>query len=333
MKLEAALPRLLLVAGIVAAAAVLAHNRDRLDIGAIEQLTRHLGVWAPIGHVVLFAAGTVLFTPGAIFGLAGGVLFGPFVGTLLNLAGATLGATAAFLVARYIAADWVRARTGARIERLISGVEAEGWRFVALMRLVPLVPFNLLNYALGLTRISLPQYVLASLIAMAPGTLAYTWLGYAGRQALGGETAAIRYGLLALGLLAAIAFVPRLVSRLRSNTAHRWIEVSELARLLADKGGVAVVDVRSPDDFRGPLGHIAGARNLPLTDLQSRLAEIAALKNEPVVLVCRTHRMSATAAAQLGMVGFRDIRVVRGGMVQWNEQGLPIADRLEQRET
>ncbi|HZO23741.1 MAG TPA: VTT domain-containing protein [Steroidobacteraceae bacterium] len=333
MKLEAALPRLLLVAGIVAAAAVLAHNRDRLDIGAIEQLTRHLGVWAPIGHVVLFAAGTVLFAPGAIFGLAGGVLFGPFVGTLLNLAGATLGATAAFLVARYIAADWVRARTGARIERLISGVEAEGWRFVALMRLVPLVPFNLLNYALGLTRISLPQYVLASLIAMAPGTLAYTWLGYAGRQALGGETAAIRYGLLALGLLAAIAFVPRLVSRLRSNTAHRWIEVSELARLLADKGGVAVVDVRSPDDFRGPLGHIAGARNLPLTDLQSRLAEIAALKNEPVVLVCRTHRMSATAAAQLGMVGFRDIRVVRGGMVQWNEQGLPIADRLEQRET
>jgi len=333
MKLEAALPRLLLVAGIVAAAAVLAHNRDRLDIGAIEQLTRHLGVWAPIGHVVLFAAGTVLFAPGAIFGLAGGVLFGPFVGTLLNLAGATLGATAAFLVARYVAADWVRARTGARIERLISGVEAEGWRFVALMRLVPLVPFNLLNYALGLTRISLPQYVLASLIAMAPGTLAYTWLGYAGRQALGGETAAIRYGLLALGLLAAIAFVPRLVSRLRSNTAHRWIEVSELARLLADKGGVAVVDVRSPDDFRGPLGHIAGARNLPLTDLQSRLAEIAALKNEPVVLVCRTHRMSATAAAQLGMVGFRDIRVVRGGMVQWNEQGLPIADRLEQRET
>ncbi len=333
MKLEAALPRLLLVAGTVAAAAVLALNRDRLDIGAIEQLTRHLGVWAPIGHVVLFAAGTVLFAPGAIFGLAGGVLFGPFVGTLLNLAGATLGATAAFLVARYVAADWVRARTGARIERLISGVEAEGWRFVALMRLVPLVPFNLLNYALGLTRISLPQYVLASLIAMAPGTLAYTWLGYAGRQALGGETAAVRYGLLALGLLAAIAFVPRLVSRLRSNTAHRWIEVSELARLLADKGGVAVVDVRSPDDFRGPLGHIAGARNLPLTDLPSRLAEIAALKNEPVVLVCRTHKMSASAAAQLGTIGFRDIRVVRGGMVQWNERGLPVADRLEQRET
>lgn len=333
MKLEAALPRLLLVAGLAGAATLVAVNRDRLDVAAMEQLTRDLGVWAPISHIVLFAVGTILFAPGLIFGLVGGALFGPFVGTLLNLVGATLGATAAFLIARYVAADWVRASTGARIERLISGVEAEGWRFVVLMRLVPLVPFNLLNYALGLTRISLPQYVIASVIAMAPGTLAYTWLGYAGRQALGGETAAVRYGLLALGLLAAIAFVPRLVSRLRSNTAHRWIEVSELAQLLADKGGpVAVIDVRSPADFEGPLGHIAGARNLPLTDFQSRLAEIAALKNEPIVLVCRTHKMSARAAAQLGTVGFRDIRVVRGGMVQWNEQGLPVADRLEQRE-
>jgi uncharacterized membrane protein YdjX (TVP38/TMEM64 family) len=56
----------------------------------------------------------------------------------------------------------------------------EGWRFVALMRLVPLVPFNLLNYALGLTGISLSAYVLASAICMLPGTIAYTWLGYAG---------------------------------------------------------------------------------------------------------------------------------------------------------
>jgi uncharacterized membrane protein YdjX (TVP38/TMEM64 family)/rhodanese-related sulfurtransferase len=332
MKLEAAVPRLLLAAGVIAAATLVAVNRNLLTVAAIEQLTGDLGVWSPIGHVVLFAVATVLFAPGAIFGLAGGALFGPIIGTVLNLAGATLGATAAFLVARYVAADWVRARTGTRIERLISGVEDEGWRFVALMRLVPLVPFNLLNYAPGLTRISLPQYVIASVIAMAPGTLAYTWLGYAGRQALGGDAAAVRYGLLGLGLLAAIAFVPRLVSRLRGNTPHRWIEVSELARLLADKGPVAVIDVRSPADFKGPLGHIAGARNLPLAEVQPRLCEIAPLKYEPVVLVCRTHKMSASAAAQLERAGFRDVRVVRGGMVQWNEQGLPVADRLEQRQ-
>ncbi len=101
------------------------------------------------------------------------------------------------------------------LERLIAGVEAEGWRFVAFVRLVPLFPFNLSNYALGLTRIPLTHYVLASFAAMAPGTLAFTWLGHAGREAAAGNADAIRYGLLALALLAAIAVLPRLVSRAR----------------------------------------------------------------------------------------------------------------------
>jgi uncharacterized membrane protein YdjX (TVP38/TMEM64 family)/rhodanese-related sulfurtransferase len=325
MKFQAALPRLLIAVGLAAAAILLALNRDRVDFAAVELWTRYLGMWAPFGHVVLFAAGTVFFAPGAIFGLVGGALFGPLWGTLLNLAGATIGATAAFLVARYVAAGWVRTTAGPRIERLISGVEAEGWRFVVLMRLVPLVPFNLLNYALGLTRISLPQYVLASLVAMAPGTLAFTWLGHAGRQAIDGDTAAIRYGLLALGVLAAIAFVPRIVRRLRSDeTTANWIEVEELAQMLADKCRLTVIDVRSPADFSGQLGHIAEARNLPLAEVTPCVAELASLKNEPVVLVCRTHKMSGTAARQLQAAGFSDVRVVRGGMVKWNEVGLPV---------
>jgi uncharacterized membrane protein YdjX (TVP38/TMEM64 family) len=115
----------------------------------------------------------------------------------------------------------VRRQAGARLERLIEGVEAEGWRFVALTRLVPLVPFNLLNYALGLTRIPVVSYMLASLICMAPGTLAYTWLGHAGRQALAGDEAAIRYGLVGLALLAAVAFVPRLLRRFKGEEAVR----------------------------------------------------------------------------------------------------------------
>ena len=85
------------------------------------------------------------------------------------------------------------------------------------MRLVPLFPFNLTNYALGLTRIRFVPYVMTSFICMAPGAIAYTWLGYAGREALAGDTSAIRYGLLALGLLAAIAFLPRLVKPVGSK--------------------------------------------------------------------------------------------------------------------
>jgi uncharacterized membrane protein YdjX (TVP38/TMEM64 family) len=224
MTLRAVPLRPLLGLAIVAGALWLAFHRGQLDPALIESAIRTLGPWGPAAHVALFALGTVLFVPGALFGLAGGVLFGPVWGTLLNLASATLGATAAFLVARYLAADWVREKAGTRLGRLIAGVEAEGWRFVALTRLVPLVPFNLLNYALGLTRIPVVSYTLTSLVCMAPGALAYTWLGYAGREGMAGNDAAIRYGLMGLGLLAAVAFVPRLLQRFRSSEPARWNE-------------------------------------------------------------------------------------------------------------
>lgn len=322
-----ALPRLALGAAIAGAAILLALNRDSLDQAFIESSIRDLGLWAPLGHVFVFAIATVVFLPGAIFGLAGGALFGPLWGTALNLAGATLGATASFLIARYVAADWVRRKAGGRLEQLIAGVEAEGWRFVAFTRLVPLFPFNLLNYALGLTRIPLVHYVLASIVCMAPGTLAYTWLGHAGREALAGNAGAIRYGLIALGLLAAIAFLPRLVRRLRRQENPHWMEVDELANGLRQPGGCAVIDVREADEFDGPLGHIADASNMPLGELPRRLMEIRALKEKPVIVVCRTDKRSANAAAVLRDAGFRNVRVLRGGMERWNEEGLPVECR------
>jgi uncharacterized membrane protein YdjX (TVP38/TMEM64 family)/rhodanese-related sulfurtransferase len=272
---------------------------------------------------VIFAVGTVFFIPGVIFSLAGGALFGPLWGTVLNLAGATLGATASFLVARYVGADWVRRKAGLRLDRMITGVEAEGWRFVAFVRLVPIIPFNLSNYAFGLTRIPLVPYLVASLICMVPGALAYTWLGYAGREAAAGDTAAIRYGMIALALLAAVAFLPRLVRAIRGDGARRWIEVNGLSARLKDDG-IIVIDVRGPDEFDGPLGHIAQAKNLPVGELANRLTEIEALKSDPVILVCRTDKRSTKAAALLRDEGFRDVRVLRGGMEQWNRIGLPV---------
>jgi rhodanese-related sulfurtransferase len=202
-------------------------------------------------------------------------------------------------------------------------VEAEGWRFVAFVRLVPLFPFNLTNYALGLTRIGLTHYVAATLVCMVPGTLAYTWLGYAGREALAGHDTAIRYGLMALALLAAIAFLPRLVRRLRGEETVRWANVHELPARLRD-GGIAVIDVRGPDEFVGPLGHIAEAVNLPVAELPDRLAEVNALKGKTVLLVCRTDKRSAHAAGVLGEAGFPDVQVLRGGMEWWNRNGLPV---------
>jgi uncharacterized membrane protein YdjX (TVP38/TMEM64 family)/rhodanese-related sulfurtransferase len=321
------LSRIALVGVIAGAAIWLALDPNRLDPALVEGAARDLGPWAPVGHVVIFALGTIVFLPGAIFGLAGGLLFGPLWGTVLNLAGATLGATAAFLAGRYVAADWVRRRAGPHLQRLIDGVDAEGWRFVAFVRLVPLFPFNLTNYALGLTRISLRDYVVASAICMLPGTLAYTWLGHAGREVAAGNATAIRYGLLALAVLAAVAFLPRLIRRLRGDRNVDWVEIDELAGRLARAGGVAVVDVRGPDEFRGPLGHIQGASNMPVGELPSRLSELDKLRGSPLVVVCRTDKRSASAAAVLREAGFRDVQVLRGGMERWNQRGLPVDDR------
>jgi len=192
-------------------------NREALSADALSEWLADVGVWAPLAFIALYAVATVLFLPGSVLTLAAGALFGAIPGALYSLTGATLGATLAFLVARYLAADWVARKSGGRLKQLIEGVEAEGWRFVAFLRLVPLFPFNLVNYALGLTRIPLLAYATASFICMFPGALAYAWLGHAGREALAGEAGAIRNALLALALLAFVAFLPRLVRRFRRS--------------------------------------------------------------------------------------------------------------------
>jgi uncharacterized membrane protein YdjX (TVP38/TMEM64 family)/rhodanese-related sulfurtransferase len=322
MRMGRSLLRLALALLLVTAAVWATIHRGQIDLAMLDTWLGSLGLWAPVGYVVLFALGTVAFVPGVLFSLAGGALFGPFWGSIWNLTGATLGATLTFLAARYIAGGWVTRKAGGLLKRLIDGVDAEGWRFVAFIRLVPLFPFNLSNYALGLTHIPLHHYVIATLVCMVPGAIAYTWLGHAGRGALVGETDAVRYGLLALGLLAAIALLPRLIRRLRASFA--WIEATELKRRLDRGEAVNVVDVRGTDEFIGPLGHIATARNIPVGELESRLAELAGLERASLVLVCRTDKRSATAARLLREAGFANVAVLRSGMEQWNTEGLTV---------
>ena len=212
--------RLILVVILLTGITLALVYRQHLNADSLNQLLGQVqqgGAVSALVFMLIYAVGTVFFFPGSVLTLAGGALFGPVLGTLLNLTGATLGATLAFLMARYLASDWVAARTGGRLKQLMEGVEQEGWRFVAFVRLVPLFPFNLLNYALGLTRIRLPHYILASYVCMFPGGLAYTYLGYAGREAATGSSGLIQKGLLALALLAAVAFLPGLIKRLRGS--------------------------------------------------------------------------------------------------------------------
>jgi len=304
-----------LAAGIGAAFA----SRGHLDAAALEAWIRAAGAGAPVLFMAVYALGTVLFLPGSVLTLAGGALFGPVLGTFCNLTGATLGAALAFLIARYLGGAWVERCAGPRLERLQRGVAAEGWRFVAFVRLVPLFPFNLLNYALGLTRIRFLTYVLASYLFMLPGALAYTYLGYAGREAVAGGADMIRKGLLALGLLALVAFLPRLIARLRRRPT---LAVEELRRRLDAGGELQVLDVRAAADYEE--GHIPGARNLPLEELPQRLAELDAFTERPLALVCRTDKRSLKAARLLAAQGFADVHVVAGGMTAWTGAGLPV---------
>lgn len=180
---------------------------------------RSSGAVIPIAFVLLRVFGSVVFLPGSVTAIGAGILFGPLWGVIYNLAASTAGAVLAFSISRFLAPDWVSRHlvNHRHLGRLVRGVEAEGWRFVAFVRLVPLFPYSVLNYALGLTGIRLSHYTLATLIFMIPGDIAFVYLGYAGAEALQGSRTAIRTASIALALLAALAFLPRLVRAYRAQ--------------------------------------------------------------------------------------------------------------------
>jgi uncharacterized membrane protein YdjX (TVP38/TMEM64 family) len=280
MKVSRLIRPVLLVA-LAGAIVWLALHREVLQSAALERELARFGPWSPILFVLVYSSATVLFVPGSILTVAGGALFGPLWGTLWNLSGATIGATLAFAIARYLGADWVARRAGERLGRLIRGVEEEGWRFVAFVRLVPLFPFNLVNYAFGLTRVGLGEYAIASFVCMSPGAVAYTYLGYAGLEAASGRAGAIHKALFALALLAVLAFLPRLVGRLRGQ---RHADAASLKRRLERGENVALVDVRTAEEFRGPLGHIAGATNIPIAEISGKVSELTDIKG-PIITI------------------------------------------------
>lgn len=295
--------------------------REAFDAAALESWVNDAGAAGPILFMAIYAIGTVFFLPGSVLTLAGGALFGPVLGTFYNLTGATIGATLAFLVARYLASNWVEQKTGGRLKQLKEGVEGEGWRFVAFVRLVPLFPFNLLNYALGLTRIRLSHYIIASYLCMLPGAIAYTYLGYAGREAVAGGEGLIQKGMLALALLALVAFLPRLIGRMRQKP---MLSIPELKQRIDTGEDMLVLDVRSAEDFVGEQGHIAEAKNIALEELPDRLIELGDYEEKPIILVCRTDRRSAKAAQLLAQQGFADVHVAKGGMTDWNQNDYPL---------
>ncbi|MBW4605441.1 MAG: TVP38/TMEM64 family protein [Calothrix sp. FI2-JRJ7] len=137
-----------------------------------------LGVLGPIAFMVIYNLATILFIPGSVLTLGGGVLFGVFWGSIYVFIAATIGATVAFLIGRYLSRNWVSRQLEKypKFQAIDSAVAREGWKIVFLTRLSPLFPFNLLNYAFGITQVSLKDYILGS-IGMIPGTIMYVYIG------------------------------------------------------------------------------------------------------------------------------------------------------------
>lgn len=143
-----------------------------------------LGWLAPVFFIVIYCGAAILFLPTMVVTFAGGAFFGPVLGTVVNLLGATLGAALSFLISRHFARDWVVKKRSPKMKRLILGVEKKGWVFVAFLRLFPIVPFHLVNYSLGITQIKFRLYLVTTFIFLIPAEIVYTYCGYVGMDVL-----------------------------------------------------------------------------------------------------------------------------------------------------
>lgn len=165
----------------------------------------------------MYAVATVLILPTMVLTLASGAIFGPLFGTVLNLFGATIGAALAFLITRHLIYDWFTSKRGPRLNKLIAGVDEKGWWFAAFIRLFPILPFNLVNYGLGVTGIRFRTYLLTTFFFLIPTEIVYTYFGYAGMDALARPEHFYRTGGLVLLAIALIFLVGVMVVKRRAK--------------------------------------------------------------------------------------------------------------------
>ena len=179
-------------------------------LGRLRDWIDGFGAAAPVVFIVVYAVATVAFLPGTPLSLLAGLVFGPVFGALWAVIGATIGATLAFLVGRYAARGLVEGWTAnnERVRRLDEGVERQGWRMLLITRLVPVFPFNLQNYAYGLTKIGLGTYVLLTAVCIIPGAAVFTFAGGSLASAQQNLTRTFVYLGVAAVFFVAVSLIP-----------------------------------------------------------------------------------------------------------------------------
>ena len=227
MRRAAQVARLVLAVAALAALIVLGRQAGGW-VPRFAAWVQGLGAWGPAVFIAGYVLATIAFVPGVVLTLAAGAIFGLLEGIVYVFVAATLGASAAFLVGRYLARAAVERRLAAnpRFAAIDRAVGAEGWKIIFLLRLSPVFPFNFLNYALGLTRVRFADYLTAS-VGMLPGTVLYVYSGklIGDVSALAGG-AAVEKGtgywvVLILGLVATVA-----VTTVVTRTARRALRAA-----------------------------------------------------------------------------------------------------------
>jgi len=181
---------------------------------ALMELIRGNEFLAPIIYMLIYAIAPALFLPGLPITIAGGLIFGPFWGVVYTITSSTAGACLAFLISRYLARDWIEKKLRSpRWKRLDEEVERQGWKVVAITRLIPLFPFNLLNYAFGLTRIKFVHYAVTTFICMLPACIAFIVFSSSLGDLLSGRLSSTF--IIGIVLIVLVSMFPMLYRRLK----------------------------------------------------------------------------------------------------------------------
>lgn len=188
-----------------------------LEPEKLRALFASFGIAAPLIYIAFYTFAPALMLPGLPISIAGATVFGPFWGVVYTIIGATMGACVAFLIARYGARDWVARRlVGSRWNRLDSETAENGWKAVAFTRLIPLFPFNLLNFAFGLTKITFLHYAVATFIFMLPGTIAFVTFSSSLLGLLKGKISPEFF--IGIILIIAVSMLPKIIRWQNSRT-------------------------------------------------------------------------------------------------------------------
>lgn len=185
------------------------------DLPTIIEQTSTSGIKRYLGFILIYIVSTIMMLPGSPLTFTAGALFGFWKGLVIVSIGSTIGAGCAFLVSRYLARNFVKRKflNNELFKSIDSGINEEGFKIVILARLSPVIPFFLLNYALGITKIRFTQFLTASWIGMIPGTMVYVLMGSMGSAMISGKKSFLEWVLLGAGIIATI-FVTLLISRI-----------------------------------------------------------------------------------------------------------------------